>query len=354
MRRTVPIAARVTLTLLLIGVPLCATAQQGSLLVQWSSNATEYRGQNGRRVTVICPPHGSSGDVYGTDVYTDDSLICPAAVHAGVIGFGGGVVTFAIAPGESLYRPTSRNGVTTRPFGAWRGSFTFDRSGTPGQVEWRTTGRGLSTSIASIVTVACPPNGELGTVWGTDRYTDDSSICSAAVHAGVIGVERGGVVALQATGEQAAFAASSRNGVRSRDYGAWPGGFSVSAGTAARTAVAASGNRTTISKATAASRAEAQPAAPVSGQLTPVAPEIASVEPPVSPKRAITTPPLALTGTIVSTLSRLLTTPRLELVGTMLQPSSRSITTGQLILTGSIIQPFPRRITTPTLVLRGK
>jgi hypothetical protein len=239
------------LALLLIGLPLCAAAQQSSLLVQWSSNATEYRGQNGRRVTVICPAGGSPGDVYGTDVYTDDSLVCPAAVHAGVIGFGGGVVTLAIAPGASAYRSSSRNGITSRPFGAWQGSFSFDRSGTPGQVEWKTTARGLSTSVAPTVTLACPPNGELGTVWGTDRYTDDSSICSAAVHAGVIDSERGGMLTLHATGELATSTGISRNGVVSREYGSWPGGFSVSA---------VSGEPRTVEQAVAA-RAHGEPSA---------------------------------------------------------------------------------------------
>jgi hypothetical protein len=208
-----------------------SAAQQNSLLVQWGSNASEYRGQIGRRITVICPGGGHAGDVYGTDVYTDDSLICPAAVHAGLIGFAnGGAVTFIVAPGDSVYRASARHGVSSRAFGSWHGSYRFDRDGGAGQIDWKTTARGLTTAIAGPLTLICPPNGGLETVWGTDTYTDDSSICTAAVHAGVINVEAGGAVSLQPVGAVQSYVASSRNGVPSREYGAWPNAFSVAGG----------------------------------------------------------------------------------------------------------------------------
>lgn len=209
-------------------------AQQNSLHVQWGSNATEYRGQNGRRLTVICPPGGHAGDVYGTDVYTDDSLICPAAAHAGLIRFAdGGPVTLIVAPGDSVYQASLRNGVSSRAFGSWHGSYRFDRDGGAGQIEWKTTALGLTSALVRPLTLTCPPGGALGAVWGTDTYTDDSSICSAAVHAGVIGVAAGGAVTLQTAVAVESYTASSRNGVASREYGARPNGFSVSGGVVA-------------------------------------------------------------------------------------------------------------------------
>ena len=56
-----------------------AHAQQSTLHAEWSRNATEYRGQIGRRVTMLCPPQGQVADVWGTDAYTDDSAVCSAA-----------------------------------------------------------------------------------------------------------------------------------------------------------------------------------------------------------------------------------------------------------------------------------
>jgi hypothetical protein len=62
--------------------------------------------------------------VWGTDVYSDDSSVCTAAVHAGRITFDqGGVVSVRLRGSESSFTGTTRNGVTTFPYGAWSGSF---------------------------------------------------------------------------------------------------------------------------------------------------------------------------------------------------------------------------------------
>ncbi len=63
-----------------------------------------------------------------------------------------------------------------------------------------------------------------GSVWGTDRYTADSSICRAAVHAGVLPTA-GGTVEVYAFGGCAKFAGSSRNGVSSADWSGYGASF---------------------------------------------------------------------------------------------------------------------------------
>jgi len=86
--------------------------------------------RTGQRATVICPAGCSSGrPVWGTDVYTDDSSVCRAAVHAGIVDLEqGGAATLTILPGESRYSGTDRNGVRTVPYGSWDRSFSFDRA----------------------------------------------------------------------------------------------------------------------------------------------------------------------------------------------------------------------------------
>lgn len=92
----------------------------------WATTATAQRGRNGQQFTFTCPPKGSARTAWGTDIYTDDSSICTAAVHAGLITFpAGGAVTIEIRPGERLYGGTSRNGVTTSSYSAWGGSYVF-------------------------------------------------------------------------------------------------------------------------------------------------------------------------------------------------------------------------------------
>ncbi|MBI5515137.1 MAG: hypothetical protein HY909_15275 [Deltaproteobacteria bacterium] len=90
----------------------------------WARTATEHRGHNGNRVVYNCPAGGSPHTVWGSGPYTDDSSVCSAAVHAGVISAAeGGEVTMELRPGRDRYQGTARNGVESRPYGAWPGSF---------------------------------------------------------------------------------------------------------------------------------------------------------------------------------------------------------------------------------------
>lgn len=55
-------------------------------------------------------------------------------------------------------------------------------------------------------------------VWGNGTYADDSSICSAAIHAGFLSFGRVGLVAIVIGGIVGSFEGSERNGVRSESY----------------------------------------------------------------------------------------------------------------------------------------
>jgi hypothetical protein len=64
--------------------------------------------------------------VWGTDVYTDDSSVCTAAVHVGKITIdAGGPVEIEIRPGQDSYQGSQRNGITTLGYPRWDGSFVF-------------------------------------------------------------------------------------------------------------------------------------------------------------------------------------------------------------------------------------
>src|SRR5579883_906359 len=87
------------------------------------NNMTSYRGQNGLLVNVTVT--GSlGGGVWGTDIYTDDSTLAAAAVHAGYLTNGElGTLIVEILPGQSSYTGSTRNGVSTFSYGSWAGSF---------------------------------------------------------------------------------------------------------------------------------------------------------------------------------------------------------------------------------------
>jgi hypothetical protein len=75
----------------------------------------------------------------------------------------------------------------------------------------------------------CPPGkAKAGQVVGTGPYTDGSSICAAAVHAGVIHAASGGLVTIEVRPGEAHYQASWSHFVQSESYETfWSGSFLV-------------------------------------------------------------------------------------------------------------------------------
>lgn len=75
---------------------------------------------------VIRVTGNATGSVWGTDVYTSDSTIATAAVHAGLVAPGQtGVVKVMMLVSPPAYVGSTRNGVTTRNYGAFNGAYQF-------------------------------------------------------------------------------------------------------------------------------------------------------------------------------------------------------------------------------------
>src|SRR5258705_393210 len=157
------------------------------------------------------------------DVYTGDSSVCKAALHAGMIGPRGGSVTVLPEAGRSAYPGGTRNGVSSSNHGSSRSSFRFAGGS---QVPATTTAPSSTQTTASV----CPDNfvafadtsdplpcacsaeaASRGSVWGMDVYTGDSSVCKAAAHAGMIG-PRGGAVTVLPEAGRSAYPGVTRNG----------------------------------------------------------------------------------------------------------------------------------------------
>ena len=66
-----------------------------------------------------------------------------------------------------------------------------------------------------------------GSVWGTDTYTGDSSLATAAVHSGVVKHGQTGVVKVKIVDPPASFLGTTKNGVTTYPYGSFPGAFKV-------------------------------------------------------------------------------------------------------------------------------
>ena len=213
--------------------------------IPWTANAVPLRGRVGTIRALTCPPGGEPGTVWGTNVYTDDSSICGAAAHAGIISLAvGGAVSLRVFPGLAAYRGSSRNGVTTLDYATYPGSFSFvgintsmatwfvpstntNRPVAPGTITWSDNASTHRGRNGALVRVRCPPGGAPGTIWGSAIYTDDSSICGAAAHAGRITLAAGGAVVIRIAPGRPAYRGSARNGVTTLDYDDYPGSFTV-------------------------------------------------------------------------------------------------------------------------------
>jgi hypothetical protein len=188
----------------------------------------------GTRIAVACPAGARQATIWGTGTYTSDSAICVAATHAGALsGTEAGIVVVEVAAGLQAYEGTIRNGIASSAYPAWSQSFRFPDAVEPEEGDtvyfdhtgdWVTPPNRVTAQAGVTYRFVCPAANQTGNVWGTDIYTDDSSICEAAVHAGVIGRD-GGTVHYERLGGQQSFRGSVRNGVSSSDYGAWPGSF---------------------------------------------------------------------------------------------------------------------------------
>ena len=70
----------------------------------------------------------TDGSIWGTDVYTGDSALGVAAVHAGAVKAGEtAVVRVTVMPPLAQYQGSVRNGVTSQDYGRFGAAYKVDR-----------------------------------------------------------------------------------------------------------------------------------------------------------------------------------------------------------------------------------
>lgn len=197
----------------------------------------QLQGEPGTTVRVDCPSGcDARGHAHGSNLYTSDSEVCFAGVHAGAIGVKGGLVEVRKDVGRPAFRGTSRNGVASRDHGPFPRTFAvLNAAGGPpaepadGAIEigCSMTDDGLPGDPGAVLRLSCPAGCDSrGETFGSNLYTSDSAVCRAGVHAGAIPA-MGGVVELRKESGRVAYRGSTRNGVASRDYGAFARSFVV-------------------------------------------------------------------------------------------------------------------------------
>ncbi len=174
-----------------------------------------------------CDEEHIGGAVWGSELYTEDSSPCAAAVHAGVIKKAGGDITMKHTKGCDVYTGSTKNGVTSHGWGKFDGSFYFPDKG-DGKCKKSDV---CPSTFASIkdkdedteITCSCAANPS-GSVWGNGIYTQDSSLCKAAQQAGEIAKDGGSITAKAAPGCKS-YQAGTANGITSSSWGEYQTSF---------------------------------------------------------------------------------------------------------------------------------
>ncbi|XP_044158325.1 cysteine-rich secretory protein LCCL domain-containing 1-like [Bufo gargarizans] len=194
---------------------------------------------------VTCPPGCTKGDLWGTVIYTKDSSVCTAATHTGIVTAGsGGDVIVQQKTGQESYIPSTRNGVASKSQGPQSGSFVLSQVYeylSLRQKDDLEKGKSLDAPTPSVkeqcsytakqlpakyTVVICPPGclTQKDNVWGCDTYTEESSVCAAAIHCGEI-TNKGGKVVAQKTLGQYKYGSCTRNGIKTKHSGPSFGSF---------------------------------------------------------------------------------------------------------------------------------
>ena len=234
---------RFSLIVFIFGFGITLNAQLAGVLPD-PGNLTSFRNQTGQ--TFSFRVRGTdSGTVWGgaNGIYTDDSNLGKAAVHAGLLRIGEeGVVTVTTSGGQSSYFGNTQNGIASVNYGSFPWCFRFVNATSTNTVSTPPVanvpvGSGAAMNDPGNLTAYRGKNSQTfmfrvrgtdaGSVWGGANgiYTDDSGLGRAAVHAGLLRMGEEGVVVVNILAGQPAYTGNTQNGIASINYGSFAGSF---------------------------------------------------------------------------------------------------------------------------------
>ncbi|XP_069593837.1 uncharacterized protein [Ranitomeya imitator] len=190
---------------------------------------------------VLCPSgcHKHPNNVWGTGFYNYESSICQAAIHWGILSpEDSKVIIVEIIPGQKSYEQSTRNGITSKSFGASPWSFkvrlSIEEPEEPDREPFRLPAGKSSCSLTALqvkdrsAEMDCPSDcmKAKSPVYGSGTYASVSSMCRAALHDGVID-NKGGKIFIEKVKGLPSYEESTRNGVKSNKYGSSKESFRV-------------------------------------------------------------------------------------------------------------------------------
>ncbi len=201
-------------------------------------NLIKFRKNTGMTYSVEVTGTLQGGVWGGADgVYTDDSAVAKAAVHAGLLEVGQTkVLKVTILPGRQWYNGCSRNGITTPNYGSFAGSYKFEDDGHGTNLPGDEMGRRvmsdpgnlskLRSNVGEVYLIQIIGTNQGGVWGGADGiYTDDSAIAKAAVHAGLVKLGEQAIVKVKIMPGMQRYTGSPANGITTTNFGPFPGSY---------------------------------------------------------------------------------------------------------------------------------
>uniref|UniRef100_A0A672HC83 Cysteine-rich secretory protein LCCL domain containing 2 n=1 Tax=Salarias fasciatus TaxID=181472 RepID=A0A672HC83_SALFA len=173
-----------------------------------------------------CPANclHKKGKVWGTSSYDVLSSICRAAIHSGAIDNNGGLIDVSRVDKFPFFVRTTKNGIESLSKYKPGNAFVVTKMKEYNADCYTTVAEicPFKKPYSSCPRVICPDNCKSqppywSPVIGNNIYTDNSSICKAAIHAGVIKPD-GGHVDVLPLDKRKSYVGILKNGIQSERY----------------------------------------------------------------------------------------------------------------------------------------
>ncbi|MEZ6056037.1 MAG: LCCL domain-containing protein [Planctomycetaceae bacterium] len=190
----------------------------GASLPETNLSPRAYRGRH-QEIHFQEVTGSTSGSVWGSGPYTDDSSLAAAAVHSGHLAVGEKrVVAFRVLPDAGTYQGSTAHDITTMDYAGYLGAFEILGAAIR-EEDFSATGQPKGTETVDVFVTGRTS----GFVWGSSVYTNDSDLGTAAVHAGLLKPGESAIIQVELLSGRESYDSTTQNGISTRPYGSWSG-----------------------------------------------------------------------------------------------------------------------------------
>lgn len=209
--------------MMMLGISITSNAQD-----EVPYDMSGYRGDIGKTFLFYVTGDDSQSCYGGKDsIYTDDTPLSVAAVHAGLLKVKETkLIKVKVLTPATDFPSITQNGITSESCENSDGSYQLMA---PGKDDIADAPSTMSQFIGrnGVVFIFRVKAHKEGPIWGgrDNIYTSDSEIATAAIHAGVLKAGETGIVKLKMLPGLKSYPEITRNGLTSHSFDSWDGSY---------------------------------------------------------------------------------------------------------------------------------